>query len=100
MASTDSEPTATRDKGGQEILPLGQLGEERLLRIRDVAVTVGLSASQIYALVQASEFPRPVSLGRHCSRWVGSEVQTWLRARIAAAPRLRIAPRETGSRAF
>lgn len=98
MTTTNCGAPGAHDTRDGDV-PVVHGGDERLLRIRDVASVVGLSGSQIYALVQGGKFPRPVSLGPHCSRWVGSEVQTWLRMRIAAAPRLRVGSRDRSSRA-
>jgi prophage regulatory protein len=58
---------------------------ERLLRLRDVLVIVGLSRAHVYNLVKQGLFPRPIALGSNCARWVQSEVQSWVDASIVAA---------------
>ncbi|AIA71677.1 AlpA family transcriptional regulator [Pectobacterium atrosepticum] len=41
----------------------------------------GLTDKWFYKLIQLGEFPRPIKLGRS-SRWLQSEVETWLQQRI------------------
>ncbi|MBE5204399.1 AlpA family transcriptional regulator [Pectobacterium quasiaquaticum] len=41
----------------------------------------GLTDKWFYKLIQLGEFPKPIKLGR-CSRWLQSEVETWLQQRI------------------
>ena len=60
-------------------------GEERLLRVADVAAVVGVSRAHIYHLIKQGTFPRPIALSRNCARWVHSEVQTWVHERIGIA---------------
>ena len=62
---------------------------ERLLRMDSVVLQTGVSKAQLYRLMAAGEFPRPVPLygsGRS-KAWVESEVQSWISSRIAAAIR-------------
>ena len=42
----------------------------------------GLTDKWFYKLIQLGEFPKPIKLGRS-SRWLQSEVEAWLQARIA-----------------
>ncbi|SUC19809.1 phage regulatory protein [Proteus mirabilis] len=42
----------------------------------------GLTDKWFYKLIQDGEFPKPIKLGRS-SRWLKSEVEDWLQARIA-----------------
>ncbi|AUA68715.1 TPA: AlpA family phage regulatory protein [Pseudomonas aeruginosa] len=65
-----------------------------LIRMPDVEAIVGLARPTIYKLMQQKEsgFPLPVKLSDSNSRgapvaWVLSEVQDWVRARIAARKR-------------
>ena len=54
----------------------------RILRLREVKMRTGLSASSIYNL---SSFPvRRVPLGPNTTGWVESEVDDWLASRVAA----------------
>ncbi|ARA38726.1 AlpA family transcriptional regulator [Providencia stuartii] len=41
----------------------------------------GLTDKWFYKLIQDGEFPKPIKLGRS-SRWLKSEVEQWLQARI------------------
>lgn len=42
----------------------------------------GLTDKWFYKLISLGEFPKPIKLGRS-SRWLESEVETWLQQRIA-----------------
>ncbi|UPY96572.1 AlpA family transcriptional regulator [Pectobacterium sp. 21LCBS03] len=58
----------------------------RLLNDRFVDMTfitqlTGLTDKWFYKLIQLGEFPKPIKLGRS-SRWLQSEVETWLQQRI------------------
>ena len=55
-----------------------------VLRRRQVMARTGLAQSSIYELVAADEFPRPVRLSRRRVGWIQSEVEDWIRQRIAA----------------
>lgn len=61
-----------------------------LIRINEVVAMVGLARPTIYKLMRQPEsgFPLPVKLSESTARgapvaWVLSEVQSWVRARIA-----------------
>lgn len=54
-----------------------------MLRIREVCQRTALSKSQLYRLVDELSFPSPIRLGRRACGWVESEVEQWLRERIA-----------------
>ncbi|GKW13708.1 Rha family transcriptional regulator [Pectobacterium carotovorum subsp. carotovorum] len=41
----------------------------------------GLTDKWFYKLIQLGEFPKPIKLGRS-SRWLQSDVETWLQQRI------------------
>ncbi|MEP9232396.1 AlpA family transcriptional regulator [Enterobacter hormaechei] len=41
----------------------------------------GLTNKWFYKLIKEGEFPKPIKLGRS-SRWLQSEVETWLQQRI------------------
>ncbi|MBA0173478.1 AlpA family transcriptional regulator [Pectobacterium versatile] len=60
--------------------------EYRLLNDQFVDMTfitqlTGLTDKWFYKLIQLGEFPKPIKLGRS-SRWLQSEVETWLQQRI------------------
>lgn len=48
-----------------------------LWSLRTLTSNLQISRSQIYQLIQADRFPRPLKLGRS-SRWVKSDIQKWL----------------------
>lgn len=58
---------------------------ERLVRMIEVERQTGISRSQLYRLMTAGDFPRPVPLYGRSKAWVESQVQAWITARIAAA---------------
>ncbi|WP_396625635.1 helix-turn-helix transcriptional regulator [Luteitalea sp.] len=53
--------------------------------MHDVLTIVGLSRAHVYNLIKQQLFPRPISLGSNCARWVQSEVEAWVEASIVAA---------------
>ena len=57
----------------------------RLLRMPEVERQTSVSRSQIYRLMQAGTFPRPVTLYGKAKAWPESLVQAWIAARIAAS---------------
>ena len=57
----------------------------RFLRLPEVLARTGLSRSTIYVRLDQGRFPRPVSLGARGVGWIESEVDEWMRARIAAS---------------
>lgn len=58
----------------------------RLLGVRDVLFRVGFSRTHLWRLVAAGEFPAPLKFGRRVY-WPEAEVEAWLAAVIATAPR-------------
>lgn len=54
----------------------------RVMRLKEVLDTTGLSRSTIYKYIADGDFPKPVTLGERCVGWVESEVYDWLLARI------------------
>ena len=57
----------------------------RFLRLPEVLDRTGLSRSTIYIRLDQGRFPRPVSLGARAVGWIESEVDEWIRERIAAS---------------
>lgn len=60
-------------------------GELRILRRKQVEDRVGLSCSTLYAGIAAGTFPKPIQLGAQSVGWLESEIDTWLRERVAAS---------------
>ena len=55
----------------------------RILRLPEVQRRTGLSRSTIYVRLDQGRFPKPVSLGARAVGWIESEVDEWIRERIA-----------------
>lgn len=55
----------------------------RFLRLPEVLVRTGLSRSTIYVRLAEGRFPRPVPLGSRAVGWIESEIEEWIRERIA-----------------
>ncbi len=51
---------------------------KKLLRIRQVVETTGLSRSAIYRQIASQTFPRPVKIAPKSVAWVEGEVQDWM----------------------
>lgn len=56
--------------------------DEPLVDMKFITKFTGLTDKWFYKLIQEGQFPKPIKLGRS-SRWLKSEVDTWLKARIA-----------------
>ena len=57
-----------------------------ILRRKQVEARTGLSRSTIYArLREGGDFPKPIQLGAQSVGWLESEIDSWLRDRIAAS---------------
>lgn len=49
-----------------------------LLRQPEVLKKCSLSRSALYRLMEAGDFPRPVSIGKRSKAWVKHEVEEWI----------------------
>ena len=56
----------------------------QLIPLREVTRIAGISRSEIWRRVAANNFPQPIKLGEHCTRWEKGEVVQWIAARLAA----------------
>ncbi len=54
----------------------------RLLRLRDVQDRVGLGRSTIYRWMDEGKFPRPHPISSHTIRWLGSDIDDWILAKL------------------
>lgn len=52
--------------------------KERLIRLKEVIETTGLSRSRIYQYINEDKFPASVSLGGRSIGFVESEIQFWV----------------------
>ena len=58
---------------------------EKIARRKRVEARTGLSRSSIYAGIKAGTFPKPINLGPQSVGWLESEIDAWIRERIAAS---------------
>lgn len=59
-----------------------------ILRRKQVETRTGLSRSTIYARIAEGTFPRPIDLGGRAVGWIETEIDGWLRNRIAASRKM------------
>jgi prophage regulatory protein len=57
--------------------------KERILRLPEVKVMVGLGTTAVYQRIKHGDFPPPIKLGR-LSGWLESEIQQWIKKQILA----------------
>ena len=55
--------------------------DEPLVEMKEITKLTGLTDKWLYKLIQKGLFPKPIKLGNR-SRWLTSEVDAWLQARI------------------
>lgn len=55
--------------------------DDPLIDMTFITKYTGMTDKWFYRLIQLGEFPKPIKLGRS-SRWLQSEVETWLQQRI------------------
>ena len=55
-----------------------------LLTLREVIAMTRMSRSQIYALIAAGEFPRPIRVGARAVRWIEHEMVEFIATRPRA----------------
>jgi len=60
------------------------LSEDQFVNMTFITRLLGVSDKWIYQLIKDGIFPKPIKLGRS-SRWLQSEVEAWLQARIDAS---------------
>ncbi len=59
--------------------------ELRILRRKKVETKTGISRSTIYNGIKKGTFPKQIQLGQQSVGWLESEIDAWLRDRIAAS---------------
>jgi prophage regulatory protein len=57
----------------------------RILRLPRVIERVGFSRSAIYDFVSKGGFPKPVKIGVRAVGWLDSDIDAWIRDRLAKA---------------
>jgi len=60
-------------------MPFDQL--VRLVRLPQVLALVGLSKTQIYRLMSAGQFPKPVQISSRSVAWRMAELASWIEGR-------------------
>lgn len=54
----------------------------KILRLKDVLETTGLSRATMYKMMSDGAFPKSISLGERSVGWLEGEVQDWILAKI------------------
>lgn len=62
--------------------PATQSTERALFAFNDLSHYARLKRSQLYALIRADKFPKPLKIGKS-ARWVKSQVDDWIAAQVA-----------------
>ncbi|MBP7178688.1 AlpA family transcriptional regulator [Vogesella sp. DC21W] len=55
----------------------------KILRIHDVMAMIGLARSTIYKYIGEGHFPKQIRLGRRAVGWLLSDIERWLRMKVA-----------------
>lgn len=63
--------------------PFPKIHPYQLWKLTQVEQETGLRRTSIYTMAAASEFPKPIKIGKRASAWVACEVVAWIEARIA-----------------
>lgn len=57
----------------------------QILKLSEVKLISGLSASSVYRGAANGTFPKPIKLSERSSGWIKSEIDQWLKERIEAS---------------
>lgn len=67
--------------------PMSQMPSEemlmRILRLNEVMTMTGFKRSSIYKMIDEGRFPRQISLSERAVGWLASEIEDWIKARVA-----------------
>lgn len=55
-----------------------------ILRMPEVVSRVGLSRSQVYAMINRGEFPKQIRLSARTSGWIEADIENWIESRRIA----------------
>lgn len=55
----------------------------RIMRLEEVMSVTGFKRSSVYKYMAIGTFPKPVSLSDKAVGWVSTEIDDWIKARIA-----------------
>lgn len=61
--------------------------KQRLIRLREVRLRVGLGTSTVYRYLAGGKFPRPVQIGGGRVAWLETDVDAWIVDRVEASGR-------------
>ncbi|EOX0647683.1 TPA: helix-turn-helix transcriptional regulator [Morganella morganii] len=64
-----------------QTIPATSLLNDQFVDMKFITRFTGLTDKWFYKQIQIRKFPKPIKLGC-CSRWLKSEVEAWLLARI------------------
>ena len=53
----------------------------RLMRLKEVINTSGLSRASIYSFMEQGAFPQPLSLGARAIGWRSQDIRNWIQER-------------------
>jgi prophage regulatory protein len=56
-----------------------------ILRLPQVKSQTGLSRSAIYQRISEQKFPKQIDLGGRAVGWLESDIQNWIKQRLAAS---------------
>jgi prophage regulatory protein len=59
------------------------MNKPSLIRRAEVQKRTALSTSQLYAKMQAGEFPKPVKIGARARAWLEAEISEWIATHAA-----------------
>jgi predicted DNA-binding transcriptional regulator AlpA len=59
--------------------------KQRLIRLREVRLRVGLGTSTVYRYLAGGKFPRPVQIGGGRVAWLETDVDAWIVDRVEAS---------------
>lgn len=62
-----------------------RLAKQRLIRLGEVRLRVGLGTTTIYRYLARGEFPRPIAIGGGRVAWIEGEIDAWIAERIEDA---------------
>ncbi|MGB3377452.1 MAG: AlpA family phage regulatory protein [Allopontixanthobacter sediminis] len=61
---------------------------ERLLRLSEVKLRVGLGKTMIYEMISQGRFPKPYKITPAAARWSAREIDAWIAAITADAQKV------------
>jgi prophage regulatory protein len=62
------------------------VGMNQLATAKEVCALLRIGRTTLWRWVKEGSFPRPLTVGAHCTRWRQAEIEEWL---ISAKPQLR-----------